>query len=57
MGISYFGLDNKRLNSFPTQWGILSFSLAVITQEVEVTTRNFTELKEAGFKTNLKLEN
>lgn len=57
MGDSDFGLDNKYLDCFPTQWGILSFSLAVITQEAEVTTSNFTELKEAGIKMNLKLEN
>lgn len=53
---SNFGLDNNYVNSFPTQRGILNYSLAVIMQEVEVTTRNFTEIKEAGFKMNLNTE-
>lgn len=50
------GLDDKYLNSFSIQWVTVRFSLAVIMQEVEVTIRNFAEIKEAGFKMNLKLE-
>lgn len=56
MGNSNLGLDDKYLNSFSIQWVTVRFSLAVIMQEVEVTIRNFAEIKEAGFKMNLKLE-